>query len=250
MNKIIILTTILNLLIFQNNSHSTNQNQHSKYDRIFLGSEIIKMEKKFFYSTIKPKTDDRKLIFYQYKIDDPKISITEKNSKLISKNSNYLISSESTINSHSHYSLENTSYPWINSEFYDPKYNCFQDKKYNKIFCYCHNFYKKTLFHPNSPKKIIDEMVFGEIFKFEFKENNTDRNNYEFCHISYSNNYSCYYVKDLEGNYVKNAKNEFFQACEERYEDINYIFKYNADKNCPISSTKNTDGNYYRDCTI
>jgi hypothetical protein len=257
MHKIffIFLCLAINLLIFQSNVYSQNKNQHREYNKIFLGSEIIKIDG-FFYPKTKSHPNDRKLFLMDS--GNSEEIMKEKNVKFISKNSKYLISNEqSRYDSHQHRNYEYQHSPPIDNDYKDPVYYCYRDKINNKIFCYCQNFSRKTLFHPNPEvSKHIEN--YGDIFKFEYIREN-HYNQVQYCNIHSSNNYTCYFVKDLDGNYVKNKypkdsekseKNEYILiACEEHSISREGLFVNNINKNCPISKTKNEDGNYYRDCT-
>jgi hypothetical protein len=248
----LIFYVVLNISLFQLNVYAVNKNQHWEYNKIFLGSEIIKMQKEgeMFYPKIKSHPNDRKLYFYL----QPEIIVKEKNVKLISKNSKYIISNEDVgplFGSHLYHGYENLYLPPLIREdnYKDPMYYCYQDKSNNRFFCYCQNFSVETLFHPDSPKIEKDKQSFGEVFKFEYIED-SDKKDYD-CMIFSYNDYFCYFVKDLNGNYLKDRENKFIiLACQEYYFRREGSFVNNINKNCPISKIKNEDGNYYRDCTI
>ena len=75
----------LNILIFQSNSYSKTKNQHSKYDKIFSGDDLIKMND-FFYPQNSPNSSDRKVFFSAIEIEELNYETVAKNKiKLISK---------------------------------------------------------------------------------------------------------------------------------------------------------------------
>jgi hypothetical protein len=254
-NFFIFLYLATNLLIFQSNVYSQNKDQHWEYDKIFLGNEIKKIDG-YFYPKTKSHPNDRKLFFMDS--GNSEEIMKEKNVKFISENSKYIISNESSrYDSHQKTSPEYGFYDLpIDNDYKNPTYYCYRDKINNKIFCYCQNFSRKTLFHPN-PEVSKDIENYGEIFKFEYIRESYD--NVQYCDTYISINYTCYFVKDLDGNYVKdkypkdseNSDKEYILiACEEQEHSRMGSFVNNTDKNCPISKTKNEDGNYYHDCTI